>query len=196
MLDGAEAADDLEAVLAVTGSCGVIITTRRHADAPADYQDLEPLPRAESLDLLCAWAGPYAVDADAADEENRLAAANEMVRLLGGLPLALFLAGRYLAQRRQHAREFAAWLAMTGLDALHFADRPSKSIPLLMARSLEQVSPIAQAAFTVLGILALAPVDAAVVAAGLRSQRGRRAPGPGRAGGLRPRAAARRRATR
>ncbi len=36
-----------------------------------------------------------------------------------------------------------------------------------MARSLEQVSPTAQAAFTVLGILALAPVDAAVVAAGL-----------------------------
>lgn len=33
------------------------------------------------------------MDADAADEENRLAAANEMVRLLGGLPLALFLAG-------------------------------------------------------------------------------------------------------
>ena len=103
VLDGAEAADDLEAVLAVTGSCGVIITTRRHGDAPADYQDLEPLPRAESLDLLCAWAGPYAIDADACDEENRLAAANEMVRLLGGLPLAIFLAGRYLAQRRQHA---------------------------------------------------------------------------------------------
>ncbi len=102
VLDGAEAADDLEAVLAVTGSCGVIITTRRHADAPADYQDLEPLSRAESLDLLCAWAGPYAVDADAPDAENRLAAASEMVRLLGGLPLALFLAGRYLAQRRQH----------------------------------------------------------------------------------------------
>ncbi len=172
VLDGAEAADDLEAVLAVIGSCGVIITTRRHADAPADYQDLEPLPRAESLDLLCAWAGPYAVDADAADEENRLAAANEMVRLLGGLPLALFLAGRYLAQRRQHAREFAAWLALTGLDALHFADRPSKSIPLLMERSLEQVTPIAQAAFTVLGVLALAPVDAAVVAAGLSLSEG------------------------
>ena len=88
VLDGVEAADDLEAVLAVMGSCGVIITTRRHADAPADYHDLEPLPRADSLDLLCAWAGPYAVDGD-----GGLAAANEMVRLLGGLPLALFLGG-------------------------------------------------------------------------------------------------------
>jgi tetratricopeptide (TPR) repeat protein len=162
VLDGAEAADDLEAVLAVTGSCGVIITTRRHADAPADYHDLEPLPRTESLDLLCAWAGPYAVDSD-----GGLVAANEMVRLLGGLPLALFLAGRYLAQRRQQACEFVEWLEQTGLDALHFADRPSKSIPLLMARSLEQVSEAAQAAFGVVGVLALAPFDAGVVSAGL-----------------------------
>ena len=30
VLDGAEAADDLPAVLAVAGSCGVLITTRRH----------------------------------------------------------------------------------------------------------------------------------------------------------------------
>jgi tetratricopeptide (TPR) repeat protein len=170
VLDGAEAADDLEAVLAVTGTCGVIITTRRHADAPADYHDLEPLPRAESLDLLCAWAGPYAVDGNdgqGGESPDGFAAANEMVRLLGGLPLALFLAGRYLAQRRQQACEFVAWLEQTGLDALHFADRPSKSIPLLMARSLEQVSDAAQAAFGVVGVLALAPFDAEVVAAGL-----------------------------
>ena len=79
----------------------------------------------------------------------------------------LFLAGRYLAQRHQHACEFVAWLEQTGLEALHFADRPSKSIPLLMARSLEQVSAAAQAAFGVVGILAFAPFDAAVVAAGL-----------------------------
>ena len=163
VLDGAEAADDLEAVLAVMGSCGVIITTRRHADAPADYHDLEPLPRAESLDLLCAWAGPYAVDGD-----GGLAAANEMVRLLGGLPLALFLAGRYLAQRRQQACEFVEWLEQTGLDALHFADRPSKSIPLLMARSLEHVSEAGQAAFDVVGVLALAPFEAEVMAVGLQ----------------------------
>jgi tetratricopeptide (TPR) repeat protein len=96
-----------------------------------------------------------------------LVAANEMVRLLGGLPLALLLAGRYLAQRRQQASEFVAWLQETGLDALHFADRPSKSIPLLMARSLEQVSATAQAAFGVAGVLALAPFDAEALAAGL-----------------------------
>ena len=132
--------------------------------------------------------GRYAVDGD-----GGLAAANEMVRLLGGLPLALFLAGRYLAQRRQQAREFVEWLEQTGLDALHFADRPSKSIPLLMARSLEHVSEAAQAAFDVVGVLALAPFEAEVMAVGLQITDGGGAPGPGRAGGLRAGAAAGRR---
>ena len=67
-------------------------------------------------------------------------AADEIVQLLGGLPLALFLGGRYLAQRRQHTDEFAAWLHEQGLAALHFGNRPHKSIPLLMQSSLAQVS--------------------------------------------------------
>ena len=158
VLDGAEAADDLLAVLAVAGTCGVLITTRRHEDAPDDSQDIEPLPHTESLDLLRAWAGRYASDEPAA---------NEIVRLLGGLPLALFLAGRYLAQRKQQADEYAAWLHEQGLAALHFGERPSKSVPLLLARSLAEVSEQAQAAFGVAGVLALVPFDPDVMAAAL-----------------------------
>ena len=82
VLDGTEQADDLPAVLAVAGNCGVLVTTRRHADAPDAVQDVTPLPRPESLELLRAWAGRYAVED---------AAANDIVRLLGGLPLALYL---------------------------------------------------------------------------------------------------------
>jgi tetratricopeptide (TPR) repeat protein len=160
ILDGAEAADDLDAVLQVAGSCGVLITTRHRSDAPDDIQDLAPLPRAESLALLAAWAGPYAAD-------DR--AANEIVRLLGGLPLPLFLVGRYLSRRRQEAGEYAAWLQEQGLDALHFGDRPRQSVPLLLARSLEQVSAAARAAFGIAGILALAPFDAEPVAAALET---------------------------
>ena len=63
VLDGAEAADDLEAVLAVAGSCGVLITTRRHADAPAGWLDIGPLPPAEAVRLLQAWGGDCAADA-------------------------------------------------------------------------------------------------------------------------------------
>ncbi|MFN8466307.1 MAG: tetratricopeptide repeat protein [Caldilineaceae bacterium] len=151
VLDGTEQADDLPAVLAVAGNCGVLVTTRRHADAPDEVQDVEPLPRAESLELLRAWAGRYAAED---------ATANDIVRLLGGLPLALYLCGRYLAQRHQQAGEYVAWLKEEGLEALHFGERPTKSIPLLLRRSLEQVSKEAQAAFGVAGILALAPFGA------------------------------------
>jgi tetratricopeptide (TPR) repeat protein len=158
VLDGAEQADDLLAVLAMAGNCGVLITTRRHADAPDAVQDVEPLPRAESLALLRAWAGKYAADD---------AAANDIVRLLGGLPLALYLCGRYLAQRHQLAEDYADWLKEEGLEALHFGERPTKSIPLLLRRSLEQVSEQAQAAFGVAGLLALAPFDPDTVAAAL-----------------------------
>jgi hypothetical protein len=97
LLDGTEAADDLDAVLAVAGSCGVLITTRRRGDVPGACQDLVPLPDEHSLDLLRAWAGAYA--GDPAD-------AHHLAQLLGGLPLALLLAGRYLAQQRQQAIEF------------------------------------------------------------------------------------------
>ena len=130
----------------------MIITTRRHADAPADYHDLEPLPRAESLDLLCAWAGPYAVDGD-----GGLAAANEMVRLLGGLPLALFLAGRYLAQRRQQACEFVEWLEQSDWQTLPLW-RPAEQEH--SAADAAQPGPgerSGQAAFAVVGVLAVAP---------------------------------------
>ena len=163
VLDGAEAADNLDAVLAVAGSCGVLITTRRHADAPAGWLDIGSLPPAEAVRLLQAWGGDCASDT---------VAARRIAELLGGLPLALFLAGRYLAQCRQRAADYLLWLASTPLAALHFGERQSRSIPLLMARSLEQVSAGARAALGVAGLLALAPFDRETVAAALEIQPG------------------------
>ena len=43
MLDGAENADDLGAVLAVRGGCGVLVTSRRRQDASAGWEDIAPL---------------------------------------------------------------------------------------------------------------------------------------------------------
>ena len=73
VLDGAEAADDLEAVLEVAGNCGVLITTRRHEQAPDAAQEITPLPRDESLDLLRAWAGGYADDDDCRQRDRAAA---------------------------------------------------------------------------------------------------------------------------
>ena len=138
MLDGAESADDLDGVLEVTASCGVLITTRRHADAPAGWLDILPLQQDEAVRLLQAWAGDCAAD---------LTSTLRVADLLGGLPLALFLAGRYLAHRRQRAADYLIWLQSTPLAALHFDDRPSRSIPLLMEYSLARVSANARAAW-------------------------------------------------
>ncbi|MFN8463911.1 MAG: tetratricopeptide repeat protein [Caldilineaceae bacterium] len=158
VLDGTEVADDLAAVLDVAGNCGILLTTKRHADSPDAFVDIQPLPRSESLDLLRAWAGKYAAED---------LAANDIVRLLGGLPLALYLTGRYLVQTNRQADEYVAWLQDEGLEALHFGERPSKSVPLVLQRSLDQVSERAQQAFMVAGILALKPFSADVIGAGL-----------------------------
>ena len=57
VLDGTEQADDLEAVLAVRGRCGVLITTRRRADALTVRMDIGSLPTNDALTMLRAWGG-------------------------------------------------------------------------------------------------------------------------------------------
>jgi len=158
VLDGAEAADDLDAVLAVAGDCGVLITSRRHQDAPAEWKDLPPLPLEKAVQLLEAWGGDFATDE---------ATTSRICELLGRLPLAIFLAGRYMAERRQQASDYLDWLETTPLDALDLGERQHKSVPLLMERSLEQVAEQSQAALGVAGILALEPFDSQLVAIGL-----------------------------
>ena len=77
--------------------------------------------------------------------------------LLGRLPLAIFLAGRYLAHRRQLAGDYLAWLKETPLEALDLGKRQHESIPLLMEHSLEQVSDQASACLGLAGVLAMKP---------------------------------------
>ncbi len=163
ILDGAENADDLDAVLDVAGRCGVLVTTRRHTDAPAAWDDVEPLPNPQAVELLQAWGGDWAADE---------AIAGRICTLLGALPLAVRLAGRYMAQRGEEAADYLAWLEETPLAALHFGDRQRDSVDVLLARSVDQVSEAACAALGVAGILALAPFDRETVAAALDTTSG------------------------
>jgi tetratricopeptide (TPR) repeat protein len=159
VLDGAEACDDLQTVLAITGSCAVLITTRRHSDAPDDFSDLPPLPEDKAVQLLQAWGGSMAADA-------RIC--RSICILLGGLPLAIFLAGRYLAHRRQLAGDYLAWLKETPLEALDRGNRQHQSISLLMEHSLEQVSDRARACLGLAGVLALKPFEPEIIAIALQ----------------------------
>ncbi len=159
VLDGAEACDDLPTVLSVTGSCGVLITTRHRGDAPEDLCDLPPLPEDKAIELLHAWGKEMASDEGIC---------RSICALLGRLPLAIFLAGRYLAHRRQIAGDYLAWLKETPLEALELGKRQHESIPLLMEHSLKQVSHQARACLGLAGILAMKPFPPEAVAAALQ----------------------------
>jgi tetratricopeptide (TPR) repeat protein len=159
LLDGAENADDLAAVLGVAASCGVLVTSRRREDAAGGCRiEVDPLPDPQALTLLRAWAGMRAGDE---------AAGKRICTLLGGLPLALRLAGAYLATHEEEAADYLAWMEQSPLAALDHGQRQHESVPLLLARSLEQVSEGARAALAVAGVLALAPFSREVMAAAL-----------------------------
>jgi tetratricopeptide (TPR) repeat protein len=160
VLDGAENTDNLEAVLAVASDCGVLITTRRHSDAPAGWQDLHPLPNPQAVKLLQAWGGARAAD------EN---IARSICEMVGGLPLAVRLAGRYLAQREEDAANYLAWLEETPLAALDHGERQIDSISILLERSLARVTQAACTSLGIIGRLALAPFSREVMAAALET---------------------------
>ena len=123
-----------------------------------NFQDSVPISQAEGIALLRNTAGKYAADETAA---------SEIVSLCGGLPVAIFVAGSYLAQCRQEAHTCVVWLNEQGIASVPFDRRPIRSTALLLKRNLEQVSVVAQSAFGVAGILAVAPFAGEIVAASL-----------------------------
>jgi tetratricopeptide (TPR) repeat protein len=143
LLDGTEDADDLHLVRSVAASCGVLITSRQKHDAIAGYLDLPPLPTDEATQLLRAWSGQQI------DE-----AAQRICQLVGGLPLAMRIAGRYLAETGCSAAEYLEWLEQTPVKALSHGKHRQESIEVLLQRSIQQVSQFAQQVLAVVGLLA------------------------------------------
>jgi hypothetical protein len=112
ILDGAEEADDLRAITALRGTCGVLITSRRKADAGRLRWDLQPLPEKQAEEVLRAW-GEVSGDQEAVEE---------ICILLGGWPLALRIAGHYLHTSGESATAYLRWLEQEpfkelGMDA-------------------------------------------------------------------------------
>ena len=163
VLDGAEAADDLGAALAIRGNCGVLVTSRNRADAVADCQPVPPLAVEDAVELLRAWGGKWATNEQAV---------RRICEIVGGLPLAVRLAGRYLAEREEAATDYLSWLQDTPLEALGYGDRQTASVSILLERSLAYVSTVAVAALSIAGRLALAPFDRAIMGEVLRKPEG------------------------
>ncbi len=157
MLDGTEDAKNLAAVLDVRGECGVIITSRERKDAVAERQDVTPLPQGEAVALLTAWSGSRAPEAAAA----------RICAIVGGLPLAVRLVGRYLNETGDTAEEYLRWLDTQPLDALDRGTHRHDSVNVLLARSVAHLSPAARQALALFGAFAFAPVNRAALAAAL-----------------------------
>ena len=158
ILDGAEDAADLQAVLDVRGGCGVLVTSRTRKDAVAECQDIEPLELKDAVALLRKWSGDRATD-------DRAAA--RICRLTGYLPLAVRLAGRFLDETGETAVEYLDWLEETPLEALSHGDWRTESVDVLLEKSLEQLSEDACCMLGVVGLLSLTPFDRDPIAAAL-----------------------------
>jgi len=154
-------ADD-SAVDALTPSnaWNVLVTTRReHLVSGATPLKLSSLDGSAGLRLLAevAWRSKEVP----ADEH---AAAAELVAALGGLPLAIEMAGAAMWQRGQSAAE---WLTDFQGRVGEVADERTR-VEAVLLRSLDGVGVEAREALDVLSLAAPAGLDADQVATGLR----------------------------
>jgi tetratricopeptide (TPR) repeat protein len=157
VLDGAEQVDDLSEVLAIRGNCGVLITSRQDKDVIERY-DIAPLPLNEAVSLLSAWGWVQTLDETAA---------RQICELVGGSPLAVRLAGHYLAAHRIGMTDYLEWLQQTPLRTLNQSRRCEESIFLLLEHSLTRASEIARQVIGGVGLLAIAPFGQEVMAEAL-----------------------------
>jgi len=162
VLDGAEAADDLNAILAVRGQCGVLISSRQYGNTADGRRVISLMPVEEAVNLLKAWGGRQATDE---------VAMHRICELIGGLPLAIRLAGSYMVARQESAVDFLAWLEETSLSALDQSERLQKSVPLLLARNVAGLSEPARQILGLVSRLAPTPFGPEIIVVALEISR-------------------------
>ena len=155
ILDGAEQADDLPALLRLRGACGVLITSRKRTDALADRLDLKPLDEQPAAEVFRLYSGVAADDAGV----------QGICKLLGGWPVALRIAGRYLSTTGESAADYLQWLEQEPFKELAGGQHQEENAALLLRRSVAQVSDDARLALGLAGCLAFAPIAREPVAA-------------------------------
>ena len=150
VLDGAEEADDLDAVLRLRGTCGVLITTRKRTDCGSLRLDLPPLPEEQAEEVLRAYSR-------VTGEEEAI---QGIEKILGGWPVALRIAGHYLHSTGEPAADYLRWLKKRPFRKLRTGGEHQKdNAALLLERSVEQVSADAVQVLRLVGVLAFAPIS-------------------------------------
>ncbi|MEV4312383.1 BTAD domain-containing putative transcriptional regulator [Actinocrispum sp. NPDC049592] len=159
VLDNASSEDQVRPLFPGNPSCAVLITSRRRLTGldMRDLIDLDGLDDADALALLT----------DLAPQVSPSAAARKLVRLCGGLPLALRIVGTRLRSRpHQTVEDLAARLedSRNRLDELVGGDR---EIRAGFELSYDSLTGDEQRAFRVLAPLPTFPVWAAAAALGV-----------------------------
>lgn len=157
VFDGTEVADDLRSVLNVRNRCGVLMTSRKMTDAVGSRIDISPLSHNNGMKLLIEWSQITNVN-----QETEIII-GKIVELTGRLPLAIRLAGRYLTQSGLNLQSYLQWLEESPLTALDQGQRQDECIPILLERSISQLSNQALSVLRVFGRLAAAPCPADAV---------------------------------
>ncbi len=148
ILDGAEEAEDLKAVLDLRSTCGVLITSRKRSDAQGFRLDLKPLEDKPAVDLFCEYSG-----VDVADESVQ-----GICKILGGWPVGLRIAGRYVGCTGENTADYLRWLEKEPFKELGDGEHQEENAALLLRRSVAQVNESARLALSVAGTLAFAPI--------------------------------------
>jgi tetratricopeptide (TPR) repeat protein len=158
VLDSAEEADHLDSIIDIHGRTCLLITSRSRGDIHQTHHPLPPLETNESQTLLNSWA------ANCIDDP---ASAEQISNLVGDLPLAVRLAGKYMLEHQEPASSYLQWLQSTPLEALDHGDPRKESVNILLEKSLTQVSESSRQALSVIGTLALAPFHLDFISIGL-----------------------------
>jgi tetratricopeptide (TPR) repeat protein len=148
ILDGTEEADDLPAMLRLRGTCGVLITSRKRSDALGSPLNLALLHEQEAAEAFRKYSGE-------ADDD---ASVQGICNILGGWPVALQLAGRYLKSTGESAADYLHWIEREPLKELGSGSHQEENVSLLLRRSVAQVSDDARLALGAAGCLAFAPI--------------------------------------
>ncbi|XCN73234.1 MAG: tetratricopeptide repeat protein [Candidatus Electrothrix aestuarii] len=148
ILDGAEEADDLYAVLRLRGQCGVLITSRKNEDAPDEPLELQRLEEQQAKEVFQRYSGLAINDASV----------RGICKILDGWPVALRIAGRYLRITKENAADYLKDLEKEPFKELGSGKHEQENITLLLRRSVAQVSEDARLTLGVAGTLAFAPI--------------------------------------
>lgn len=148
LLDDAACEAQLRPLLPGTSGCAVLVTCRARLAGlgGARVVDLDVFEPDQALELLARAAGPQRMAAE-------LAAAREIVRLCGFLPLAVRVAGARLGARPHwplSRLEADLTDEDTRLDTLRLGDLEVRAS---LARSYETLDVVARRAFRLLGLL-------------------------------------------